>query len=135
MVRGAALGGALGMVGGISAAVFVSVIIGFTDLDGGIGNAVGIILAFAVFGSIYGAFLGCVLGATVGLLLGALRAERHAPVVSALTGVALVVGSTGGLGFMAVVAAGFGVIGWAVGTGFARACTPRASAAPGLVGG
>ncbi len=131
VVQGTALGGALGIVGGLSAALFTSVVLGLTDLGGGLGDAAGAILVYALLGTVYGGPLGCVLGAVIGLLLGALRAERHAPVVSALFGVLFVVGVTGELAVgIAVVAVGYGAIGWAVGTGFARASVRRPPQAP-----
>ncbi|MEM9133668.1 MAG: hypothetical protein AAF962_15405 [Actinomycetota bacterium] len=120
-----ALGGALGMVGGMCAAVLVSVVAGFLVLGDGVAGAIGLVLLYASIGSIIGALLGCVLGAVIGLALGALRIERYAPPVSALVGVLVVLGLEQAISVGALaVSAGFGAIGWGVGALFAAGSTP-----------
>lgn len=121
VVGAAALGGGLGLVGGTAAAFLVSVAAGVSVLGDGLVEAFWLVVVYASIGSIIGSLLGCILGAVVGLALGAFRIERHAPVVSVLVGVAFSLAWAGDVPAAGAVTlgAGFGLIGWVVGSIFA----------------
>lgn len=124
-MRGMGLGAGLGALAGMGAALWVTAMLAFGAFNDGIVGMLGVFAIVAPITSIIGGVVGLVLGIPVGMVLAAVRGERFAPVVSAVTSfllpLAVVFEVTSEV---ILVGVGFAVIGWVVGAIFATTLDP-----------